>query len=446
MKHIAVIGTGYVGLCTAATFARVGNRVVGVDIDIDKVARLTAGEAIIFEPGLEELLRENAAAGRLTFTTDYSGAIPGADFVFICVDTPTGANEGADMHHVRAAARSIAHMLDPSHRTIVVDKSTMPVGSGDMIAAILHAESPPGTSFAVVANPEFLREGSAVHDSFHPDRIVIGSTDREAAAAVAALYQPLDAPIHLTNLRAAEMIKYASNAMLAARISFMGEVAHICDSLGVDVREVAAGMGMDKRIGPAFLNAGIGFGGSCFPKDVKALAFMAEEADYVPQLLHSVLMVNHESRRAFVRKLNHLLGDLDGMTVAVWGLAFKPNTDDLREAPSLDIIRDLLARGAIVRAYDPVAMDATRHVLPDLTYCADPYVAASGADAVALITEWDEFRRLDLARVRAAMRGPIMLDGRNQFDPAAMAALGFTYCGVGVPRSDALTTHRAAIA
>jgi UDPglucose 6-dehydrogenase len=343
------------------------------------------------------------------------------------------------MHHVRAAARSIAHALDSSHQTIIIDKCTMPVGSGDMIAAILHAESRPGTPFAVVANPEFLREGSALHDAFHPDRIVIGSTDRDAAAAVAALYQPFDAPIHLTNLRAAEMIKYASNAMLATRISFMGEVAHICDSLGVDVREVATGMGMDKRIGPAFLNAGIGFGGSCFPKDVKALVFMAEEADYMPQpvapILHAVLTVNQESRRAFVRKLNHLVGDLDGLTIAVWGLAFKPDTDDLREAPSLDIIRDLLARGANVRAYDPIAMEAMRRLLPELTYCVDPYEAATGADAVALITEWDEFRRLDFARVRAVMRGVIVLDGRNQFDPTGMAANGFTYCGVGVPRA-----------
>ena len=443
MKTIAVIGTGYVGICTAATFAHTGNRVIGVDIDADRIARLAAGESTIFEPGLAALLRANMRAGRLSFTTDYAAAIPEADFVFICVDTPTGANAGADMHHVCAAAHSIAHALNPAHCTIIVDKSTMPVGSGDMIAAILHAESRPGTRFAVVSNPEFLREGSALHDASHPDRVVIGASDRDAAVAVAALYDSFGAPIHITNLRAAEMIKYASNAMLATRISFMGEIARICDGLGVDVREVATGMGMDTRIGPAFLSAGIGFGGSCFPKDVKALAFMAEEAEYMPQLLHAVLGINQESRRAFVRRLNHLVGDLDGATVAVWGLAFKPNTDDLREAPSLDIIRDLSARGAVVRAYDPVAMDAARRILPTITYCADPYEAATGADAVALITEWEIFRQLDLHRVRAAMRRSVFLDGRNQFDATAMAALGFTYGGVGVPLMTARSPHIA---
>ncbi len=432
MRNIAVVGTGYVGLCTAATFAHAGNRVVGVDVDAEKIARLTAGESPIFEPGLAQLLREHWRTGRLAFTTDYADAIPAADFVFICVDTPTGANGGADLHHVRAAAGSIARALDPGHRTIVIDKSTMPVGSGEAIAAILREASRADAPFAVVSNPEFLREGSALHDAFHPDRVVIGSGDPAATAAVAALYEPFGAPIYRTSLRAAEMIKYASNAMLATRISFMSEIAHICDGLGVDVREVATGMGMDTRIGPQFLKAGIGFGGSCFPKDVKALAFMAEEAEYTPQLLHAVLEINREARRSFVRKISHLVGDIEGATIAVWGLAFKPDTDDLREAPSLDIIRDLLSRGATVRAFDPVAMEAARRVLPEVVYCADPYQAATGADAVALITEWDTFRALDFALVRSVMRGQVFVDGRNQFDPAAMAALGFTYRGVGV--------------
>jgi UDPglucose 6-dehydrogenase len=433
MSNIAVVGTGYVGLCTAVTFAETGNSVVGIDTDAEKIARLTAGESPIFEPGLAELLQVHRGAGHLAFTTDYDLAIPRADFVFICVDTPTGANGGADMHHVRQAARSIARALDPGHRTIVIDKSTMPVGSGDMIATILREASRAGTPFAVVSNPEFLREGAALHDAFHPDRVVIGAGEQATAAAVAALYKPLGAPIHLTNLRAAEMIKYASNAMLATRISFMSEIAQICGGLGVDVREVATGMGLDTRIGPQFLNAGIGFGGSCFPKDVKALAFMAEEAEYAPHLLQAVLAINQEARRAFVRKISHLVGEIEGATIAVWGLAFKPGTDDLREAPSLDIIRDLLSRGATVRAFDPVAMDATRRVLPEVIYCADPYEAATDADAIALITEWDTFRALDLARVRSVTRGPIFVDGRNQFDPAAMAALGFAYHGIGVP-------------
>ncbi|HEY7908262.1 MAG TPA: UDP-glucose/GDP-mannose dehydrogenase family protein, partial [Thermomicrobiales bacterium] len=292
----------------------------------------------------------------------------------------------------------------------------------------------------VVSNPEFLREGSAVHDMLHPDRIVLGATDRAAAEAVAELYKSFAAPLLITDRRTAEMIKYASNAFLAARISFINEVAHICEGLGADVRQVAEGMGLDKRIGPYFLNAGIGFGGSCFPKDVMALEFMAEEADCHPQLLHAVLDINRDSRRSFIRKLNRLLGTLEGATIALWGLAFKPETDDLREAPSLEVIRDLLARGAVLRAYDPVAMAATQALFPSITYCADPYEAAMGADAVALITDWNEFKGVDLERVRDGMRRPVLLDGRNLYDPHEIAALGFTYCGVGVPSPPAALT------
>jgi UDPglucose 6-dehydrogenase len=432
VAKIAVIGTGYVGLCTAVTFAHLGNTVIGLDIDAAKVARLAAGTCPIFEPGLKPLLAAQVAAGRLAFTTDYAAAIPGADFVFICVNTPPAPDGGADMRFVRAAAAAIGASLAPGHRTIVVDKSTMPVGSGDLVHGILGAHAPAGARFAVVANPEFLREGAAVHDMLHPDRVVLGSHDRDAAGAVAALYASFDTSVLVTDLRTAEMIKYASNAFLAARISFMNEVARICESVGADVRGVAAGMGMDKRIGPHFLAAGIGFGGSCFPKDVLALAHMAAEGGAPAPLLDATLAINRDARQRFVQKIERSLGTLEGATVAVWGLAFKPETDDLREAPSLEIIGMLEAQGATVRAYDPVAMAAARALLPGVAMCADPYEAARGADAVALVTDWAEFKGLDLARVARAMRRPVLMDGRNLYDPETAAALGFAYHGMGV--------------
>jgi UDPglucose 6-dehydrogenase len=348
-----VIGTGYVGAGTAAGFAELGHRVVGVDVDAAKVARLAAGECPIYEPGLEELLARNVKAGRLAFTTEYAAALADAEFVFICVNTPSGAHGGADMAYVRNAARAIGRHLTPGRRTVVINKSTMPIGSGDLVGALLGEEAPPGARFAVVANPEFLREGSAVQDMLHPDRVVLGSADRAALEAVADLYRPLDAPLLLTDLRTAEMIKYASNAFLATRISFINEVAQICEALGADVRQVAAGMGFDKRIGPHFLGAGIGFGGSCFPKDVQALEYMAAEADCHPQLLRAVLEINRDSRRNFVRKLDRLLGGLEGRVVALWGLAFKPETDDLRERPLVELAERLYGRGYDIRIYDP---------------------------------------------------------------------------------------------
>jgi UDPglucose 6-dehydrogenase len=445
VARIGVIGCGYVGLSTAVLFANLGNQVIGVDIDEAKVAQMQGGLCPVFEPGLGELLERNVNAKRLQFTTDYAAAVPDADFVFICVNTPMGPNGGADMRYVRQAARGIGRALAPGRLTVVVNKSTMPIGSGDMIHALLFEEAADTARFAVVSNPEFLREGSAVHDMLHPDRIVLGAADRAAAEAVAELYKSFAAPLLITDRRTAEMIKYASNAFLAARISFINEVAHICEGLGADVRQVAEGMGLDKRIGPYFLDAGIGFGGSCFPKDVMALEFMAEEADCHPQLLHAVLEINRDSRRSFIRKLNRLLGTLEGATIALWGLAFKPETDDLREAPSLEVIRDLLARGAVLRAYDPVAMAATQALFPSITYCADPYEAATGADAVALITDWNEFKGVDFARVRDAMRRPVLLDGRNLYDPHEIAALGFTYCGVGVPSPPAASIFNPAM-
>ncbi|HET8631758.1 MAG TPA: UDP-glucose/GDP-mannose dehydrogenase family protein [Thermomicrobiales bacterium] len=443
MAGIAVIGAGYVGLVTGAVFAEQGHRVVGVDIDAARVARLAAGECPIFEPGLPELLARGRAAGRLAFTTDYARAVPAADFVFICVDTPPGPTGGANMSRVRAAARGIGRHLAPGRRTIVVNKSTMPIGSGDLVGALVGEEAPAGADFAVVANPEFLREGTAVGDMLHPDRVVLGSGDLAARDAVAALYHHTGAPTIETDLRTAEMIKYASNAFLAARLSFINEVAHICEGLGADVRQVAAGMGLDRRIGPHYLAAGVGFGGSCLPKDVQALEYMAAEADCHPQLLRAVLEINRDARRAFVRKLDRALGGLEGAEVAVWGLAFKPDTDDLREAPALEIIGDLQTRGARVRAYDPAAMAGAWALLPGVTFCADPYEAAAGADAVALVTGWDEFKRLDLARVRAGMRRPVLVDGCNLYDPHDLAALGFAHRGVGVPAHEPAATSAA---
>ena len=435
MAKIAVIGWGYVGLGTGAVFADLGNRVVGVEINAERVAQLRAGDCPIFEPGLEELLARNLKAGRLTFTTDYAAAIPDADCVCICVNTPAGPHGGADMAYVRSAAHAIGRHLAPGRRTVVVNKSTMPIGSGDMVGAILGEDARPGAHFAVVSNPEFLREGSAVQDMQHPDRIVLGSADRAAAEAVAELYAAFNAPILITDLRTAEMIKYASNAFLATKISFINEVAQICEALGADVRQVATGMGYDQRIGPRFLNAGIGFGGSCFPKDVQALEFMAEEANCHPQLLRAVLDINRDARRAFVRKIDRLVGGVEDATVAIWGLSFKENTDDLRESPALDIIDDLLVRGARVRVYDPAALDRARALLtsPRVAFCADAYEASAGADVVALVTPWNEFKGLDLARVAETMREPVLVDGRNLYDPREMAHLGFTYRGVGLP-------------
>ncbi|MGI8688901.1 MAG: UDP-glucose dehydrogenase family protein [Thermomicrobiales bacterium] len=429
MSSIAVIGTGYVGLITGAGFADLGNDVVCIDILTEKIAKLRAGTMPFFEPGLEELTHRTAAAGRLRFTTNYAEAIPAADFVFITVDTPPGGNGKADMSRVESASRSLAPHL--RGRTIIINKSTMPIGSGGFVAQIIREYASPGADFAVVSNPEFLREGSAVHDVREPDRIVLGGDDPVAVEAVAELYATVNAPIVKTDLRTAEMIKYASNAMLATRISFINEIAAICEGFEADVRVVARGMGLDARIGPSFLDAGIGFGGSCFPKDVKALAFMAAEKNLHPQLLNSVLDINQDQRRRFARKALAHLAEPGASTVSVWGLAFKQDTDDMREAPSVDIIRCLIERGVRVRAYDPEAMAVARGLLPDVVYCDDPYDATRGADALLLLTPWNEFRQANMERVFEAMRNPVVLDGRNLYDRAEMEAMGFTYVGVG---------------
>lgn len=429
-KTICVIGVGYVGLVTGACLADLGNGVICLNRNQEKCDNLKKGILPIYEPGLEEIVHRNQAAGRLSFTTSYDEAMQDAEFVFIAVGTPSGTEGEADLAHVNAAAIDVAKRI---HRPIIIiNKSTVPIGTGDWVADIVRENMPdPSIPFWVVSNPEFLREGSAVHDSMHPDRIVLGSTSREAAERVAELYYPLQAETIITDLRTAEMIKYASNAFLATKISFINEIANICEALGADVKTVAYGMGTDKRIAPSFLGAGIGWGGSCFPKDVKALAFMAATHGQHPQLLRAVLEINYDQRKRVVTKLRDILGGFRGKTIGVLGLAFKPNTDDMRDAPSISIIRLLQNEGAIVKAYDPVAMSIARRILPDVEYCSDPYAVAQDADAIILVTEWNEFKQLDMKRIKSLMRRPVLIDGRNIYDPARMRELGFTYRGMG---------------
>jgi UDPglucose 6-dehydrogenase len=439
LATICVIGTGYVGLVTGTCFADLGNRVTCVDIITEKIERLKEGVLPIYEPGLEEMVERNVNAGRLHFTTSYGEGLDNADFIFIAVNTPTNATTqgGADMRYVENAARSIAQGLD--HYAIIINKSTVPVGSGDVVTRIIRKNlSRPEAQFVVVSNPEFLREGSAIQDFQMPDRVVLGSSDEGAARQVATLYLPLRAPIVITDLYTAEMIKYASNAFLATKISFINEIAQICERLGADVKEVAAGMGYDKRIGRAFLDAGLGYGGSCFPKDVRALAYMADEAGLHPQLLHAVMDINHDQRRLVVTKLTSILGSLRGCTIGVLGLAFKPNTDDMREAASVDIIRWVTSQGADVRVYDPVAMTTGREALEhegvrmeQVQFCADVYEVAQGADALVIVTEWNEFKSLDMLQIRATMRRPVVIDGRNVYEATEMNRLGFIYRGMG---------------
>jgi UDPglucose 6-dehydrogenase len=429
MKHIAVVGTGYVGLVTGTCVAEIGNHVTCIDIDERKIQMLREGGVPIYEPGLEEVVHRNVAAGRLCFTTSYAEGLRDAEFVFIAVGTPSGVDGEADLQYVRMAAESIAQTMD--HALIIINKSTVPVGTGDWVADIVHKHQPVPIPFSVVSCPEFLREGSALVDFMNPDRVVLGSLDREAAEKVAQLHLPLRAPIVVTDLRTAEMIKYASNAFLATRISFINEIASICEKLGADVKEVAAGMGYDKRIGRAFLDAGVGFGGSCFPKDVKALEYMALLHGAHPALLRTVMDINRDQRRQVLHKLRDTLGTLRGRKIGLLGLAFKPNTDDMREAPSIEIAHMLLREGATVVGYDPVAHVTTSRAMPELPLAQDPYEMAEGCDALILVTEWSQFKKLDLARIRAAMTTPVFIDGRNLYDPELMREAGFLYRGVG---------------
>lgn len=429
MKQICVVGVGYVGLVTAACFSDLGNRVIALDINEEKVSGLKHGDMPIYEPGLKELVERNVNAGRLSFTTSYTEGLSGTEFVFIAVGTPEGVDGEADLRYVAESARTIAtHMTSP---LVIVNKSTVPVGTGDWTADIIQKHQTTPVPFSVVSCPEFLREGSAISDFMQPYRTVLGSLDCEAAEKVAQLHLPLRAPIVITDLRTAEMIKYASNAFLATKISFINEIANICEALGADVKEVAAGMGYDKRIGIFFLDAGLGYGGSCFPKDVKALAYMAAEKGRHPQLLNAVMEINNDRRPTAVNQLSEMLNGLQGKQIGLLGLSFKPNTDDMRDAPSITICQLLQAEGATIRSYDPVAMDNARSLLPNVEMCSDPYTMATGCDALIVVTEWNEFKQLDLNRLHKLMKQPVILDGRNIYDPQIMSQHGFHYRGLG---------------
>ena len=428
--NICVVGTGYVGLVTGAVFADLGNDVVCADNDAVKIAALEAGRMPIYEPGLEEMVARNVADGRLTFTTALAGAVRRAVIVFITVGTPPKPDGQSDLTAVEDVARGLAQAME--RYTVVVNKSTVPVGTGDFVREVIERHQTTPVPFDVVSNPEFLREGSAIEDTLRPDRIVIGAPTPQVALTLLELYAPLERPMIITDVPSAEMIKYASNAFLSTKISFINAIANICERAGADVTQVMKGMGMDPRIGSAFLSAGLGYGGSCFPKDTDSLVYTAAALGYDFSMLRSVVDVNRERAGHFVAMIDRVLGPLDRRVVAVLGLAFKPNTDDMREAKSVEVIEGLLKAGATVRAYDPVAMPNARGMLaPNVTYCDSPYEAAQGADAVALVTEWNEFKFLNLERLRGVMRRPMIFDGRNLWEPERMRRLGFEYHSIG---------------
>ncbi len=430
--HIAVIGTGYVGLVTGACFAEFGVDVTCVDIDEGKIARLLAGEMPIYEPGLGQLVTKNTQSGRLRFTTDVKQAVEQALVIFLAVGTPPKSDGSPDLSFVEAAARSVAEHMNGYK--VIVTKSTVPIGTGERIRGLIREHQKSKLNFGIVSNPEFLREGAAINDFMRPDRVVIGSRDEEAIAIMRDLYRPLyliEAPFVLTSLEAAELTKYAANAFLATKISFINEIANLCDSIGCDVHDVARAIGMDRRIGGKFLHPGPGFGGSCFPKDTQALASVAREFGRESLIVDAVIEVNRRQRLAMMPKIEKLVGNLEGKTIAVLGLAFKPETDDMREAPAIDIINGLLKRGASVRAYDPVAMKEAAGALPGIEYASDEYATVKDADALVFVTEWNQFRALDMKRIRDLMKSAKVADLRNIYDPEDMRELGFEYVGVG---------------
>ncbi len=433
--HIAMIGTGYVGLVSGACFADFGHDVTCVDKDEGKIAALHRGEIPIFEPGLDVLVATNAKAGRLKFTTDLAEPVAKADAVFIAVGTPSRRGDGhADLSYVYAAAREIAAALKDF--TVVITKSTVPVGTGDEVERLIR-EANPSADVAVASNPEFLREGAAIRDFKFPDRIVAGTSDERARKVLSDIYRPLSlnqAPLMFTGRRTAEMIKYAANAFLATKITFINEMADLSEKVGANVQEVARGIGLDNRIGTKFLHAGPGFGGSCFPKDTKALVKIALDHDVHLRIVEAVLAVNDNRKRAMARKVSAAYGgNLRGKTVAVLGLTFKPDTDDMRDAPSIPLVTGLLDMGAKVRAHDPVGMEMARRELPDIEYCDDPYLCARGADALVVVTEWAQYRAIDLERLKNELAHPVVVDLRNVYRPEDMAAHGFIYDSVGRP-------------
>ncbi|MBI2879477.1 MAG: UDP-glucose/GDP-mannose dehydrogenase family protein [Candidatus Rokubacteria bacterium] len=428
--NICVVGAGYVGLVTGAVFADLGNDVICVDNDAAKVEALKRGVVPIYEPGLQEMVDRNAADGRLAFATDLEEAVRRSEIVFIAVSTPAKSNGESDLSAVEEVARGIARVLD--RYKVIVNKSTVPVGTGDLVRRIVEAHRARPVEFDVVANPEFLREGSAIEDTLRPDRIVIGAPSQSVAMLLLELYAPLGRPMIITDVQSAEMIKYASNAFLATKISFINAIADLCELASADVGQVVKGMGLDPRIGPAFLQAGLGYGGSCFPKDTDSLIQTAAQLGYDFRLLRAVAEINRERTVRFVELIEKVLSPLPDRVIAVLGLAFKPNTDDMREARSIEVVRLLLERGARIQAYDPAAMANAQRILPpEVRYCPSSYEAAEGADALAVVTEWNEFKLLNLERIRRAMRRPLVFDGRNLYEPERMRRLGFEYYSIG---------------
>jgi UDPglucose 6-dehydrogenase len=431
--RVAMIGTGYVGLVSGACFADFGHEVVCVDKDPSKIERLERGEIPIFEPGLDDLVAANVRSGRLSFALDGAEAIRAADAVFIAVGTPSRRGDGhADLSYVHAAAEEIAGLIEGF--TVVVTKSTVPVGTGDEIERIIRARRP-DADFAVVSNPEFLREGAAIEDFKRPDRVVVGTDDARAQAVMRELYRPLnlnETPILFTGRRTSELTKYAANAFLAMKITFINEMADLCEAVGADVQQVARGIGLDKRIGAKFLHAGPGYGGSCFPKDTLALVRTATDAGAPLRLIETTVQINDARKKAMAGKVAAATGgDLKGKTVALLGLTFKPNTDDMRDAPSLDVAPALTAMGATIQAFDPEGMEEAARLLDGVTFRDGPYDAVEGADVVVILTEWDQFRALDLDRVKLLMRQPVMVDLRNVYRPEDMRARGFRYASIG---------------
>lgn len=430
--HIAVIGTGYVGLVTGACFAEFGVEVTCVDVDKGKIDRLNQGIIPIYEPGLDKIVEKNTSAGRLHFTTDIKPAIEQALVIFLAVGTPPREDGSPDMSFYQSAAKDIAEYMNGYK--VLVTKSTVPVGTGKWLRGFVEEHQKMKTNFGVASNPEFLREGAAIEDFMHPDRVVIGSNEEDAIAIMKDLYRPLyliETPIVITSLEAAELIKYAANAFLATKITFINEIANLCDAIGCDVHDVARGMGMDNRIGRKFLHPGPGYGGSCFPKDTRALTTVADQFGVETLIVDSVIEANERQRAAMIPKIEKLVGDLSDKKIAVLGLSFKPETDDMRESPAVDIIKELLKRGAKIKAYDPVAMEEARHSLPDIEYAKDEFDAIEGADVLVFLTEWNQFRALDMERVKSLLKSPKIADLRNIYEPNDMREMGFEYVGVG---------------
>ncbi len=428
--NICIIGSGYVGLVTGACFADLGNDVICVDNDESKIKKLKSGSIPIYEPGLEEMVKRNRKEGRLSFSSNIRNGIKSSEVIFIAVGTPSKDSGDADLTYVEHVAREIALSM-PSYR-LIVEKSTVPVHTGEWVEHTVKVFNKRNIKFDVASNPEFLREGSAIEDFMHPDRIVIGVKSKKASDILTELYKPLKAPIVVTDIRSAELIKHASNSFLATKISFINAVSDICDMVGADISEVARGIGLDRRIGKEFLNAGIGFGGSCFPKDLSAFVRIAEKVGYDFGMLKEVQKVNEYQKRLLIKKIEGLLWNLSKKTIGILGLSFKPDTDDLRQAPSLDIIDMLESEGAKIKVYDPEAMPKASKILKkSIEFCKDPYDVAKSSDCLVIVTEWNEFKELDLKKIKKLMRQPVIVDGRNIYEPAEIKKLGFRYAGMG---------------